>query len=222
VNYQDYILNDLNSDIINFWRTLQQEERDFIERCKLHFRSEYNTKEQYYEIRKRFNLNRDPEDFLYLNRHCFNGLCRYNKDNKFNVPFGKYKDPYFPREEMEAALPMLRKAKIFNHDFRVIFDKIEKGDIVYCDPPYVPISDTSSFTSYSSGGFSMVQQQSLTDCAWAARKRGAIVVLSNQDTPVTRNLYKGAEIFELEVQRNISCKGNSRKKVKELIVVFKE
>ena len=97
---------------------------------------------------------------------------------------------------------------------------MENGDVVYLDPPYVPLTETANFTSYSTDGFTHEQQQRLVEVAERLSSKGVRVIVSNHDTDVSRELYKNATIHTLEVQRNISAKGSSRNKAKELIAVY--
>ena len=96
----------------------------------------------------------------------------------------------------------------------------EKTTLFYCDPPYVPLSASAQFTAYSSGGFGVIEQEALADAARAAARRGALVILSNHDTPLTRSLYQGAALSSFPVQRLISCKGESRHSAQELLAVW--
>jgi len=224
VDYPDYFANDANGQLVDFWIALRNEGPIFIAKCEALFADENNTKDRYFEIRQAFNFGQmGPEAFLYLNRHGFNGLCRYNKSGLFNVPYGRYDHPYFPRKELEAAMELAKKMTLTCGDFIEVFDQVREGDVVYCDPPYVPLSPTASFTSYSKGGFGMVQQLCLARMATAASyENGATVIISNHDTDITRDLYKDAdEIHTLDVQRNISCNGAKRGKAKELIAVYR-
>lgn len=224
-HYERYILNDANLDLITLYRILQLEGTSFIRYCSRYFVNRYNTEQHYYMLRKRFNGSTDPRErsalFLYLNRHGFNGLCRYNMGKgEFNVPFGRYKKPYFPQKEMLYFYEKSQCAVFIDGDFRHAFQHAHRGSVVYCDPPYVPLSLTAHFTQYQRGGFSMEQQQSLAGLARASRLKGIPVLISNHSQEITRVLYQGAEITEFEVRRFISCQPNNRKKVKELLALF--
>src|SRR5262249_42476911 len=151
--------------------------------------------------------------FVYLNRHCFNGLCRYNKKGAFNTPFGRYDKVYFPASEMAAFAERLETAELRQMDFREALSGTKPGDVIYCDPPYVPLTPTASFTNYAAGGFSEKDQQDLQELAVEASERGAVVLLSNHDTPFTRELYRGAtQLVPMMVSRTISCDGQNRNK----------
>lgn len=158
---------------------------------------------------------------MYLNRHCFNGLCRFNQSGEFNTPFGKYERPYFPDAEMTGFAEKLKNVQLKVADFRKTFESIECGDVVYCDPPYLQIGGSGGFTEYSGASFSLNDQKDLATLAGEAAKQGATVLISNHDTPVARELYAGANrIVPLLVSRTISCDGNGRHKAREVIAVF--
>ena len=229
VNAEEYVLNDINKDLINLYRYLTNPNDDsFLKYCDELFRPENNDKEEYLAFRQLFNDSTDTFErsrlFVYLNRHCFNGLTRYNSKGGFNVPFGKMKNPKCPVNEMMAfRMYYLQK----NHRFvstsfedSALYENVESGDVVYFDPPYVPASETASFTDYAKEGFTYDQQVQLAELAESLSNRGAKVIISNHDVPTTRELYKNAEIHSLEVTRSISAKGSSRKKAKELIAVY--
>ena len=229
VNAEEYVLNDINKDLINLYRYLTNPNDDsFLKYCDELFRPENNDKEEYLAFRQLFNDSTDTFErsrlFVYLNRHCFNGLTRYNSKGGFNVPFGKMKNPKCPVNEMMAfRMYYLQK----NHRFvstsfedSALYENVGSGDVVYFDPPYVPASETASFTDYAKEGFTYDQQVQLAELAESLSNRGAKVIISNHDVPTTRELYKNAEIHSLEVTRSISAKGSSRKKAKELIAVY--
>jgi len=226
-DYPKIIYNDFNTDLYLIWQCLQKYGQSFINECKEIFTSKNNTKEMYYKLRDEFNRTkikrRKAVLFIYLNRYGFNGLCRYNAKGGFNVPIGRYKKPYFPENELTSCLRKVVNWKLCNKDFRDIFKTVKDGDVVYCDPPYLPLSDTSDFTSYSAGGFSLQDQIDLAKCASKAAQKGAIVVISNHDTWCARQIYGNMfnrKISSISVSRTISSNADSRKPVKEVIVVF--
>lgn len=160
--------------------------------------------------------------FIYLNRHCFNGLCRYNSKGGFNVPFGTYKNPGFPENEMRAFFIKSRTAKFKVLDFKEAMNSAVVGDVVYCDPPYVPLSLTSNFTDYAVGGFGLHKQEELALLAQQLQMKGIPVVISNHDTPFIRDAYQQSNIHAFEVQRYISCDSKNRNKAAEVLAVFCE
>lgn len=224
-DYPEAVLADSNADLIHLYEVLRQDGEKYISQCKRLFVEETNQEEKFYKLREEFNECRDKNRraalFVYLNRHCFNGLCRYNASGKFNVPFGRYEKPYFPATEMRRVAAKLATAYLLVQDFSKTLPLAKRGDVVYCDPPYVPLSATASFTAYATGGFGAKEQQTLADACSEAAGRGATVVISNHDTSFTRTIYNGADqIVSLMVPRMISCDGANRNKAKELIAVY--
>jgi len=224
--YDEYLLADTNADIIHLYKYLQTEGEYFIQYCKTFFTASYNTKSEYLTNRRIFNTTTDTRLksalFLYLNRHCFNGLCRYNNKGEFNVPFGKYENPYFPAEEMTAFFNKSKRATFMHADFRLSLSNATVGDVVYADPPYVPLTNTAYFTSYSIGGFSIKDQTDLRDLSLHLAEQDIPVVISNHSTEWTLQNYNEATIHEFDVQRFISANGSNRTKAKELLALFKK
>jgi len=224
-NYSSYLLCDSNRDLINVYLSLSQDYQGLVDELRNLFSEGSNTSSFYYSARDEFNSSlctrtRKSALFIYLNRHSFNGLCRYNKAGQFNVPFGSYKRVLCPLDGIQAFFDKTPTAQFKAQDFRRTFLDLEEGDLVYCDPPYVPISSSSSFTSYSPDGFSLLEQAALAEHARDAASRGFTVVISNHDLPITRDIYSGAAIESLYVRRSISSKANTRGEVRELIAVF--
>ncbi|WP_028025905.1 Dam family site-specific DNA-(adenine-N6)-methyltransferase [Enterovibrio calviensis] len=224
-DYEHYRLADINPDLINLYNLLKQEPQRYIDDVRTLFTQEYNQKEAYLSIREEFNATTDPYlrslYFLYMNRHGFNGLCRYNKKGGFNVPFGSYKKPYFPQAELEFFSEKSKKATFVCEGYEQSFKSARRGSVIYCDPPYAPLSSTANFTTYSSGGFSLDDQAILGDLARkAAMDKSVPVLISNHDTPLTRSLYHGAHLNVVRVKRTISRNGSGRNKVNELLALF--
>ncbi len=225
IHFDHYLLADINPDLINLYNHLKEAPEQLIEDCKVLFQPEYNQKEVYLALRVEFNQCTDTYRrsilFLYMNRHGFNGLCRYNKKGGFNVPFGSYKKPYFPEKEMIYFAEKAKKATFVCESYTQTFARARKGSVVYCDPPYAPLSSTANFTSYSGNGFSLDDQAKLAEIAErAAAERDIPVLISNHDTALTRRLYKGAKLSHIKVKRTISRNGSGRKKVDELMALF--
>lgn len=222
--YSEYLLADSNLDLIQTFIHLQKEGQEFIAYCQQFFINDNNQESVYYEFREKFNATSDPRLksalFIYLNRHCFNGLCRYNSKGQFNTPFGRYKTPYFPRLEMEYFHQKSQTAIFAHNSFLDTFSQAKLGDVVYCDPPYVPLTKTANFTSYDCNGFGLEQQQLLANQANILACKGIPVIISNHWTEFTEQAYKNAEIFTFPVQRFISCKGDNRNSVTELLAIF--
>ncbi|QLK45706.1 DNA adenine methylase [Vibrio owensii] len=225
-DYDHYLLADINPDLINLYNLLKERPEDYISEAKRWFVAENNRKEAYLSIRAEFNKTDDVMyrslAFLYMNRFGFNGLCRYNKKGGFNVPFGSYKKPYFPEAELEFFAEKAKKATFVCEGYPETFRRARKGSVVYCDPPYAPLSNTANFTSYAGNGFTLDDQAALADIAEkAATERGIPVLISNHDTTLTRRLYHGAELNVVKVKRTISRNGSGRNKVDELLALFR-
>ncbi len=220
--YSEYLLNDLNADVIYALKAVQQSPEAFIKQVKRWFKPEYNESEKFYELRERFN--RTPRGitrcglFAYLNQHAFNGLCRYNRQGKFNVPFGDKPKPRFPLERIPHIHQKLQNATLYHDDFIKIMNKAEPGDVIYCDPPYHPLSPSSSFTQYSGKVFEDIDQQRLAQKAKELAGKGICTVISNNATPFIIELYEGAKIHTTKSFRYIGA--NSREHVDEVIAVF--
>ena len=215
-----YLLSDTNADLINMYNQIKEHGVKFIEDLKVLW-LDGNDKDVYYKRRTEFNLTEDLYRkgilFIYLNRHGFNGLCRYSKKTGYNVPFGTYKKVYFPKDELLAMIPRLEKCTFKIQSFEETFKEIEEGDKVYCDPPYVPVKD-GAFVGYTSDGFGLVLQDKLLECA---KEASVDVIVSNSDCDITRKMYGGAKLEFFEVQRNVSRDGKNRNKAGELIAYFK-
>lgn len=224
-NYDSYLLCDINRDLIELYNIVKHRPEEYIKAAKAMFVDKMNDKEAYYNVRKKFNASKDPFQrsvfFLYLNRHGFNGLCRYNRKGEFNVPFGSYKKPYFPEKEILAFAEKAQKAEFRCVSYEQAFEMASSGDVIYCDPPYAPLSTTASFTTYVGAGFSLDDQALLARFSrHIAIEKGIPVLISNHDIPLTRELYHGARFETIQVQRNISQKGSGRVKVDELMALY--
>lgn len=224
-NYSRYLLNDINADLIHLYQFLQQKPQQLIYDARLLFVDNNNEKSVFLAMRQLFNQTTDPYQrsllFLFLNRHCYNGLCRYNQSGFFNVPFGKYKKPYFPEAELEAFAEKAKRATFVCMDYQQLFAQLPVDAAVYCDPPYVPLSKTASFTSYAKNSFNLDDQADLANLSEQAQQRGHSVLISNHDTSWTRKIYQGAELHSIQVGRSISQKGSTRGKVAELFALYK-
>lgn len=223
-SYSAHLLAESNMDLINLFNTLQQQGNTFIDLCHNYFSPEYNIKDRYYQIRNHFNQTVYTEQraalFLYLNRHGYNGLCRYNSKGGYNVPFGLYTKPYFPRKEMELFHVKSQQAQFIHQDFRKTFECAERGDVIYCDPPYVPASAKTKLLPYNQKLFTNEDQIELTELAKETAAKGIPVILSNHDTEFTRYHYRNAKIKSFPVARFINCQSALRQPVKELIAIF--
>lgn len=220
------VLSDANEDLINVYRYIQTEGERFIRFARQFFTPDNNHASIYYHWRETFNTTTDSRLkaalFLYLNRHGYNGLCRYNNSGQYNVPFGRYRQPYFPQAELDAfhEKSNQRDTIFISQDFRETMSQAKPGDVVYCDPPYVPISQTANFTSYSRLSFGQEDQEDLANLAKELSEKGVFIIISNHDTPFTQEAYQSAQIYPFQVQRYISCQGSKRQKANEMLAVF--
>ena len=225
-DYAHYLLADSNRDLINLYQQLKKNGGALINTCHEFFTAGNNTGKAYYALRAAFNETRDVHLksalFVYLNRHCYNGLCRYNAGGEFNSPFGRYAKPYFPEKEMRYFQHKAANAEFIHARFPETLRKVRPGDIVYCDPPYAPLSKTANFTDYAAGGFSWENQLELAEWAPKLARRGIQVVISNHNIKAIKQLYEnaGAATKGFMVRRMISCQVNNRAKVGEILAVF--
>lgn len=216
--------NDINPDLIGLYDQVRNPE--FVPLCRSLFTPERNREGVYYTMRGQFNgrylkaMDR-AAFFVYFNRHCYNGLCRYNADGGFNVPFGSYDDPRFPCAEIMAFQKFAERATFTCQDWEVVIDQALAGDVVYADPPYVPISDTANFTAYAGTTFGDKEAKELNEKAVELSKRGIPVVISNSNTERTLALFCGAtRTVELTARRSISRDATTRGQAKEVMLVY--
>ncbi|EJX1960153.1 Dam family site-specific DNA-(adenine-N6)-methyltransferase [Salmonella enterica] len=221
--HERFLLADINADLINLYQMLAVVPDSVIAEAMKAFRH-LNDVENYTVIREAFNAQKlnateRAAAFLYLNRHCFNGLMRYNLDGFFNVGWGKYKAPYFPEKELMAFRKKSSACVFMTAGFERTLRLAGDGDVVYCDPPYEPMSGTAGFTSYASGGFSWDSQVALAESCVAAHQRGAKVFISNSTAPRVIELYEqhGFTLHRVNARRSISSKGSTRETANDIV-----
>lgn len=225
-HFERYILADINPDLINLFSLIKQDVNTYIATSEpLFFHPKANSSEFYYQKRAEFNESKNSLEraalFLYLNRFGYNGLCRYNSRNEFNVPFGNYKKHYFPEIELRYFAEKAQRAEFICADFQQSIALANEDCVVYCDPPYAPLTQSSNFTAYAGNTFNLEHQRLLATLAHqSAQIRGVPVLISNHDTPFTREIYQGAKIRRIKVQRSISQTPQKREKVAELLALF--
>ncbi len=160
--------------------------------------------------------------FIFLNKTCYNGLYRVNSKGEFNVPSGRYKNPgIFEKNNIRKVSELLRDVKILNEDFEEVAKNVKENDFVYFDPPYIPLTETAEFTSYSEGGFNHEEQLRLAETVDKLSEKGAYVMESNSGSEVTKNIYREYEnlrVNTLQADRFISCKGDERGPVEEVVI----
>ena len=221
---KNVILSDKNAELINAYRAIQASPHEVLGELKS--LQESHSKEAFYTIR---NLDRSTDfasldcvfraaRFIYLNKTCFNGLCRYNAKGQFNTPMGSYKNPKIYDEDLILnAHNALQSVEILNTDFANACAEAQSGDFVYFDPPYFPLNKTSSFVSYTDN-FLQAEQVRLCETFKILESKGVKVLQSNSNTEFIRELYKDFELIEIKARRAINCKGDKRGEVSELII----
>jgi len=232
------VYSDYNEDLVHLFRHIQVSSKELSKEVQELFDPSNNVEERFYKLRFEFNTLRKEASsirksalFIYLNRHCFNGLCRYGPKG-FNVPFGRYKSTNPPIQEINDVYKKIAKGvTIKSGDFEKIIDECDEKTLIYCDPPYFPLSVTSSFTQYSAGhDFGKESQERLAVAARKAASRGAVVLISNHNVEACRVLYKSMENKsvrvniqnQFDVNRFISANSSGRGKPSpELIAIFK-
>jgi len=212
-------ISDFNEDLINCYRVVRDDVAELITALKKH----KNDPIHFAKVRKMQPWQLEPIEraarLIFLNKTCFNGLYRVNSRGEFNVPFGRYENPRICDERvLNEASRALKNVAIECRDFRHLLYKVQPGDFVYFDPPYVPVSETASFTSYSEAPFDQREQKALSQVFRALNDRGCYLMLSNSDTELIRRLFKNFNIESLLVSRAINCNPNKRGKISELII----
>ena len=218
------LINDINPELVNCYQMVKTQAEDLISLLKTH----RHDKDYYLSIR---NLDRQDgglgqlsaleraSRFLYLNRTGFNGMYRVNSKGLNNVPFGRYKNPSLVNEDvLRQAAVALQHTQIQNTSFQDCLDTAGPGDFVYLDPPYVPLNDTSYFTSYMTNGFDMSDQKALADLVRRLDQRGVTFVASNACVPVVREMYDGFTMIEVKAKRAINANGQKRQAIAELLI----
>ena len=216
-------ISDMNEELINLYKVV----RDNVEELITDLQKHDISKEYFMEIRnidrteeyKKWSNIQKASRFIYLNRTCFNGMYRVNSKGEFNVPFGHYKNPRILDENnLINCSNLLQRTEIKHADFSEILKKVKKGDFVYFDPPYVPLSETSSFTSYTKDGFDMDMQFKLRDVCDELDSMGVKFLLSNSDTKLVNELYENYNIKKVFASRQINANADGRGKITEVLV----
>ena len=217
-------LNDKNTELINSYKIIQSTPKKLLK--ELNLMQKAHNKEHFYSIRlldRKENFHSlspifRAARFIYLNKTCFNGLCRYNAKGQFNAPMGSYKNPKIYDEELILnAHFALKNALILNEDFEFVRNLAQSGDFVYFDPPYFPLNPTSSFVSYTDN-FLQNEQIRLCELFKALNSSKVKLLQSNSNTEFIKNLYANFDIQTVQAKRAINCKGDKRGEVSELII----
>lgn len=213
-------LSDMNQELVNCYTVIRDQLTDLLNDLQKH----ENTEEYFYQLRGQeiaelSNVERASR-LIFLNKTCFNGLYRVNSKGNFNVPFGFYKNPSTRNEPLlRACSDALQNTKIVHRPFEDVLKKARKGDFVYFDPPYHPLSSTSNFTSYTKNSFSGEDQERLAETFIELDKRGCKLMLSNSDCPFIRDLYAQFNVETVYAMRAINCKATGRGKISEVLVM---
>ncbi|RKV99759.1 MAG: DNA adenine methylase [Streptococcus sp.] len=221
------VINDFNEELINAYRQIKNNPAELINLLIKH--KENNSKDYYLALR---SADRDGRisrmtgveraaRILYMLRVDFNGLYRVNSKNQFNVPYGRYKNPKIVDVDLLYQISEYlneNDVEILQTDFAEAVKDAQTGDFVYFDPPYIPLNETSSFTSYTHEGFSYEEQVRLRDTFKELTERGVYAMLSNSSSPLVEELYKDFNIYFVEAQRTNGAKSSSRGKISEIIV----
>lgn len=218
-DYPAYLIADINPDLINMYRVISNDTDKFIELARAMFGS-HSLAESYYRVREAFNYDNDLDClhravyFLYLNRHSYRGLCRYNKAGGFNVPFGNYKGPYFPEAEIRAFAEKAKRATFICASFDETLAMLKHGDVVYCDPPY-----DGTFSNYHTSGFGEDEQYHLASILERRSSQGHPVIASNADTSLVASLYRTFTLHRITAPRSINIDAGGGKIANEIIAV---
>lgn len=221
------VINDFNNELINCYQQIKKYPQKLIELLAKH--QENNSKEYYLKLRsadrdnridKMTNVERAAR-IMYMLRVDFNGLYRVNSKNQFNVPYGRYKNPKIVDSDLILSISQYLNSnniRILTGDFEKAIQDVAVGDFVYFDPPYIPLSETSAFTSYTHEDFTYEDQVRLRDCFKKLDEKGAFLMLSNSSSPLVEELYKDFNIHKVEVTRTNGAKTSSRGRISEIIV----
>lgn len=225
---QKAIINDLNGDLISAYEVIKNNSDKLLEILKEH--EELNNEEYFYTVRdmdrksieysKLTNIEKAAR-LIYLNKTCFNGLFRVNSSGQFNTPYGRYKNPNIVNEPIIKAVSKYfneNEIKILSVDFELAIKDTKEGDFVYLDPPYDPISNTSSFTGYNEIIFNKSEQERLKKVCDELNKKGVKFLLSNSATDYIKDLYKDYNIEIVKAKRSINCNGLKRGDIDEVLV----
>ncbi len=218
-------VSDLNSDLVLAYVTIRDRVDELISSLKKHSKNYFQDKNSYYyKIRENEPKGQIEKTsrLIFLNRTCFNGLYRVNSKGKFNVPLGRYSNPNIVNEENLRGISRVlqsRKISIKCKDFSSILDDSKKGDFVYFDPPYQPVSKTANFTSYTNRDFSLEDLQRLAELCNDLDSKGCNVVLSNSNTDEVKSMFdKSWKIKEIEANRAINSDSKKRTGHSELVI----
>jgi DNA adenine methylase len=223
------VLSDSNKELINAYKCVRDNVNDLVDLLEMHQSNYYRRPDEYYYyIRDIYCPANNIENacrLLFLNKTCYNGLYRVNKSGSFNVPHGTYKNPIIcNRKKLHDFSEILKRtdAEIICDYCQHVTKRCERGDLVYLDPPYHPLSKTCYFIDYTKDEFGYVEQKMLANEFKRLSDIGCTVLLSNSKSPFITDLYKGFNIMTLSTIRPINCNASNRQKHHELLVTNKE
>jgi DNA adenine methylase len=220
------VLRDNNAELINCYQVVRDEVDQLMRQLDQHLQ-EFRAQGEpyYYKVRGQQQLNGTAERaarMIFLNKTCYNGLWRVNGRGQFNVPIGSYrpeKVSLYDRSNLLASSRALREVDLAVQDFGQTLIAAKANDFIYVDPPYYPLSRTANFTSYTQEVFGQAEQKRLAELFTEAAGRGAQLMLSNSDTPLTRQLYAGFNLQTVQARRAVNCDGAKRGRISELVVL---
>ena len=223
------VLSDMNFELVTTYNVIKNDVEELIKKLQKHKiknNKEYFLKIRAQKIEKLSNIEIAAR-FIYLNKTCFNGMYRVNQSGQFNVPYANTKNPLICDEDnLRKSHKALKNTKILYQDYKKSLQKTKKGDFVYFDPPYAPLSPTSSFTSYTKDGFREKEQIELRDLFYELHKKGCFVMLSNSNSVFINKIYKELvkkdqkiKIKKVKASRMINSKASGRGEIKEVLVI---
>jgi len=216
-------ISDINAELINTYAVIKEDVNALLRSLRTH----KNEAEYFYDIRSRDLAKMSPVQrasrFIYLNKTCFNGLYRENSRGQFNAPFGRYEKPNIVDKENLLSVShylSTRQIDILCRPYQAVLNEAKAGDFIYFDPPYVPLSMTANFTSYTGNGFGALDQRELASMFAELSRKNVYVMLSNSNTPFIHEIYKKFKIQLVEAKRAINCKGNKRGKEPNEVLIL--
>ncbi len=221
------VVNDYNAELVNVYGVVKSNPEALIGELEIH--SQKNSEAYYYEIReydrkdsyKTMSPLEKAARILYLNKTCYNGLYRVNASGQFNAPYGKYKNPNIVNAPVIRAMSAYfneNDITLLQGDYKDALKRARRGSFVYLDPPYMPVSHSSSFTGYTHNGFGYQQQQELKKECDKLREKGIRFLQSNSDCPAIRELYKDYTIITVQAKRAINSNAAKRREINEVLI----
>lgn len=226
-DYDEYLIADVNPDLVNVYKQMAFNTDALLGRLEALYsacavdESIEGRAAFYYSVRDNFNVSKCHKmeaaaEFIFLNRHGFNGLCRYNRAGHFNVPYGKYKAPYFPAAEIRAFAEKAKRATFITANYSETLDMVRDGDVVYCDPPY--LTESGNFAAYTDRVFDHMDHGRLARRLRRIASLQVPVVASNSDLATVHSLYDGFELVRINAPRSVGAAAASQKVAAEVII----